>query len=95
MRSIRQGNPITTDIPLMSLFKVHHVAILLYAYLELVWVEGSHVEVKKIEYNSVGQHLIEREIDRVRALHPPCLSPDAIPGAEPRNDPGSAAVQVP
>lgn len=73
------GNPITTDIPLMSLFKVHHVAILLYAYLELVWVEGSHVEVKQIEYNSVGQHLIEREIDRVRALHPPCFSPDTIP----------------
>jgi hypothetical protein len=70
-----QGNTTTTEIPLASLIKIHHAAILLYSYLELVWVEGPHVEVKKIEYNSVGQHLIEREIDRVRALHPPCLPP--------------------
>jgi hypothetical protein len=63
-----------TDIPLASLIEIRHVAVLLYAYLELVWVDGMHIEVKKIEYNSVGQHWIEREIDRIRALHPPCLS---------------------
>ncbi len=76
--TIIESDPMSvTDVPLASLIEIHHVAILLYSYLELVWVEGSHVEVKKIEYNSVGQYLIEREIDRVRALHPPCLSPAA------------------
>jgi hypothetical protein len=69
------GNITATDIPLAALIEIRHVAVLLYAYLELVWVDGGHIEVKKVEYNSVGQYLLEREIDRVRALHPPCLSP--------------------
>jgi hypothetical protein len=77
-----QGNMTTTDIPLAALIEIHHVAVLLYAYLELVWVDGAHIEVKKVEYNSVGQYLLEREIDRVRALHPPCLSPAAAQDRE-------------
>lgn len=68
-----------TDIPLTALSGIHHRVILLYAYLELTWEDGAQTRTKRMEYNSVGQFLIDREVNRIRALHPPCLAPDEVP----------------
>jgi hypothetical protein len=68
--------PVTaTSIPRAFLLKIHLVVVLLYSYIELVWVDGDHVETKKIEYNTVGEALIRRGMDRLRAACPPCLPP--------------------
>jgi hypothetical protein len=69
------GDVTTTSVPRAALLKIHVVVVLLYSYIELVWVDGDHVETRKIEYNTVGQTLIERGIDRLRAAYPPCLPP--------------------
>jgi hypothetical protein len=76
------GQTTVTDIPLAALIEIHQVAILLYSYLELIWVDGAHIETKRLEYNSVGEHFIEERIGRVRALHPPCLPPAAAQDRE-------------
>jgi hypothetical protein len=71
-----------TSVPRVSLLKIHVVVVLLYSYIELVRVDGDHVETKRIEYNTVGEPLILRGMDRIRAAYPPCLPPATVPARE-------------
>jgi hypothetical protein len=65
-----------TPIPLDALVEIHVMEVLLYAFIEFIWVGDARVETKRAEYNSVGSTLIQRAVDQVRATFPPCLPPD-------------------
>jgi hypothetical protein len=78
----RDGVPTTTAIPLETLIDIHLVEILLYAFLELTWIGTQRIETMKIEYNLVGQALIQRGIDQVRAMLPPRPRPGSPLQAE-------------
>jgi hypothetical protein len=66
-----------TPIPLDSLVEIHMMEVLLYAFIEFIWVGDARVETKRIEYNSVGSRLIQRAVDEIRATFQPCLPPAA------------------
>lgn len=60
-------------IPLDALVEIHVMEVLLYAFIEFIWVGDARIETKRAEYNSVGSTLIQRAVDQVRATFPPCL----------------------
>lgn len=61
------GDLHTLVIPLDCLVYVNLGTILLYAYLELAWVNGQQIEKRFIEYNAVGEQHIRKQIEQVRA----------------------------
>ncbi|MCC6612526.1 MAG: hypothetical protein IT320_03550 [Anaerolineae bacterium] len=67
------GQVTTTTVLRTALLKIHVFVELLYAYIELVWVDGNAIETRKFEYNTVGEALILQGIDRLRAAYSPCL----------------------
>jgi hypothetical protein len=60
------GHLHTSAIPLTALVDIHLTLALLYAFVEFMWITGSHLEQKKIEFNAVGHRLFERNICRMR-----------------------------
>ncbi|MBZ0321424.1 MAG: hypothetical protein K8L91_33740 [Anaerolineae bacterium] len=72
------GRVTTTAVPRTALLKIHVYVLLLYSYLELVWVDSDHLETGTFEYNTVGEALILQGIDRLRAAYPPCLPPPVV-----------------
>jgi hypothetical protein len=55
-------------IPLADLLAIRLVSVLLYMYLELTWMSRDQCETIKIEFNAVGERMIKRELDHVRAV---------------------------
>ncbi|RPI96679.1 MAG: hypothetical protein EHM39_10630 [Chloroflexi bacterium] len=76
------GKVSAAQIPLACLLEIHMETVLLYSSLEFVWMQGKHIETKKIEYNTVGETLIRRQIDRTRAACPTMLAPIPVPPRE-------------
>ncbi len=72
------GKLSAAHIPLACLLEIYMETVLLYSSLEFVWMQGKHLETKKIEYNTVGETLIRRQIDRTRAACPSMLAPARV-----------------
>lgn len=58
----------TIVIPVPDIIYIGLGIILLYAYLELVWVENNQPHEIKIEFNSVGDSIIREQIIRLRTM---------------------------
>ncbi|MBI5668216.1 MAG: hypothetical protein HZC41_09435 [Chloroflexi bacterium] len=69
----------TRVIPLDCLVYVRLGTILLYAYLELAWLDGQHIEKRLIEYNAVGEQLIRQQVNRARQTISNRLPPAPLP----------------
>jgi hypothetical protein len=62
----KNGDIHSLVIPLDCLIYAGLATILLYAYLELVWVSGQQIEKRFIEYNAVGERLIRKQVEWAR-----------------------------
>ena len=60
--------PNTIVIPVQNIIYIGLGVILLYAYLELVWVHNDQINTIKIEFNSVGESIIRSQITRTRTI---------------------------
>ncbi|HVO41672.1 MAG TPA: hypothetical protein VMT34_03560, partial [Aggregatilineales bacterium] len=61
-----RNGPLTTVIPLKSLLTVELVIVLLHAHLRFTWVEQGRVEHLSLEFNSVGEQFICRQLNQLR-----------------------------
>lgn len=75
----KQGVPTPITIPLAALIELRLFRVLLYSYVEFTWAEGAHAQSMRIEFNAVGDRLIQKGIDRIRAALPPLAEPDTPP----------------
>ncbi len=57
----------TTIIPYAAILDLKLVSVLLYAYVEFAWLESAGVERLRIEFNFVGERLVQRGLDHLRA----------------------------
>lgn len=55
-----------TTIPMAALLDVHLFLVLLYSWVEVLWEDQDEVKAIKLEYNSVGDHLIWRGVTEIR-----------------------------
>lgn len=58
----------TIVIPVQDIIYIGMGIILLYAYLELVWMGNNQTHEIKIEFNSVGESVIRDQISRIRTI---------------------------
>lgn len=57
----------TTIIPYSAILDVQLVSVLLYAYVEFAWLEAAGVKQLSIEFNFVGERLVQTGLDHLRA----------------------------
>ena len=62
------GNPTTINIPLDALLCIELATVLLRAHVRFTWACGSEVETLHVDFNSVGELKMRRELDYVRAV---------------------------
>lgn len=72
----------TLVIPLAKLVEIHLFQVLLYSFVELSWMAGDNLQTIRIEYNSVGDRVMRRCVDQIRAVFPPCLPTGSYPPPE-------------
>ncbi|MBN1564047.1 MAG: hypothetical protein JXA10_09410 [Anaerolineae bacterium] len=58
-------------IPAANLVAIQLATVLLYSYVELWWAVADRIETIRIEFNSVGADVIERELRRLRSAEQP------------------------
>ncbi len=75
----------TTVIPYEAILDLQLVSVLLYAYLEFVWLTPTGVEHTRIEFNFVGERLVKSGLEHLRATlrvglrqRDPVVPPDAM-----------------
>jgi hypothetical protein len=58
----------TIVIPLDGLIRITLGTVLLYAYLEFVWVKNGALETIQIEFNAAREDLVNEQLNQVRAV---------------------------
>ena len=61
----------TTVIPIATLLHIHVYEILLYAFIELSWVEAGAIKTVTVEYNKVAQRYVDALLKQVRTMFMP------------------------
>jgi hypothetical protein len=61
----------TTVIPVAALIHIHVYEILLYAFIELTWVEAGAIQTSTVEYNKVAQRYVDALLKQVRVMFRP------------------------
>jgi hypothetical protein len=77
------GSLDTTTIPLKAIIGFELATVLLYAYMQLTWIDGDQTRSAKIEFNAVDEHIIRCYLDQLRDLS--SAHPQAMPLAQDAN----------
>ncbi len=62
----RMGSLDTTVIPLNTITSLELATVLLYAYMQLTWIDGDQIRSTKVEFNAVDEHIIRCYLDQLR-----------------------------
>lgn len=74
----------TVVIPFVKLLRIHLFQVLSYSFVEFSWMADDRIQTIQIEYNLVGDVIMSRCIEQIRATFPPQRS--AGPQSSPVTD---------